>query len=90
LKKLDLDHNWIHSLDADIFEHTSRVEYLDLSHNPLGLLDIHTTIAISSLVYLKVSNNAKVFWYPFGTSKTLAGQTRTMRNTLELTCSCLL
>ncbi|CAH1380376.1 unnamed protein product [Tenebrio molitor] len=53
LKKLDLDHNWIHTLDADIFEHTSRVEYLDLSHNPLGLLDIHTTIAISSLVYLK-------------------------------------
>jgi len=53
LKILKLDHNRIHSLDGDIFEHTSRIETLSLSHNPLKVIDQQTTIAITSLVYLK-------------------------------------
>ncbi|RZC39590.1 leucine-rich repeat neuronal protein 1, partial [Asbolus verrucosus] len=53
LKKLHLDHNRLHSLDGDIFEHTSRVEVLTLSHNPFKILDQQTIVAITSLVFLK-------------------------------------
>lgn len=47
-------HNRIHSLDKDIFEHTPKIEVLSLAHNPFKILDDHTTIAITSLMYLKV------------------------------------
>ncbi|XP_044260532.1 protein flightless-1-like [Tribolium madens] len=53
LIKLYLAHNKIHTLDKDIFEHTSRIEVLSLSHNPLKILDQATAIAITSLVFLK-------------------------------------
>ncbi|KAF5287032.1 hypothetical protein FQA39_LY16146 [Lamprigera yunnana] len=54
LKTLKLDNNRFHTLDDDIFEHLEQVlEVLDLSYNPFKVLDQRTTIAISSIIYLK-------------------------------------
>ena len=55
-----LDHNRLHSLHMDIFEHTTDLEILDLSYNPLVMLDKHTVIAIDSLPLLKVSITFKL------------------------------
>lgn len=53
LIELRLDHNKLHTLDKDIFEHTSDLEVLDLSYNPLTVIDSHTEIAIDSLANLR-------------------------------------
>ncbi|XP_057654464.1 chondroadherin-like [Diorhabda carinulata] len=53
LKELRLDHNKLHSLNQDIFEHTTNIEILDLSFNPLDVIDHHTLLAIDNLIYLK-------------------------------------
>lgn len=55
LKELRLDHNKLHTLNQNIFEHTSFIEILDLSHNPLKVIDHHTLVAITYLAHLKVS-----------------------------------
>lgn len=55
LKELRLDHNNLHTLNMNLFEHTTDLEILDLSYNPLKVIDKHTTIAIDSLPFLKVS-----------------------------------
>lgn len=55
LVELRLDHNRLHTLNMDIFEHTTDLEILDLSFNPFKVLDQHTTMAIDSLPQLKVS-----------------------------------
>ncbi|KAK9876132.1 hypothetical protein WA026_011249 [Henosepilachna vigintioctopunctata] len=53
LRTILLDHNNLHSLNSDLFEHTEHVEQLSLSHNPLKMIDTHTAIAITNLVFLK-------------------------------------
>ncbi|ENN73247.1 hypothetical protein HUJ04_000584 [Dendroctonus ponderosae] len=53
LVELRLDHNRLHSLNMDIFEHTTDLEILDLSYNPFKVLDPHTIMAIDSLPQLK-------------------------------------
>ncbi|KAF7286630.1 hypothetical protein GWI33_004663 [Rhynchophorus ferrugineus] len=53
LKVLKLDHNKIHSLHMDIFEHTTDLEILDISYNPFKIIDKQTTLALSSLAMLK-------------------------------------
>ncbi|KAJ8971417.1 hypothetical protein NQ317_018152 [Molorchus minor] len=53
LKELRLDHNKLHTLNQDIFEHTTDIEILDLSNNPIVTLDQHTVAAIDSLALLK-------------------------------------
>ncbi|XP_030764308.1 toll-like receptor 3 [Sitophilus oryzae] len=53
LKELRLDHNNLHTLNMNLFEHTTDLEILDLSYNPLKVIDKHTTIAIDSLPFLK-------------------------------------
>lgn len=53
LSELRLDHNKLHSLNQDIFEHTPEIEILDLSYNPLATIDQHTLLAIDSLANLK-------------------------------------
>lgn len=54
LKELRLDHNKLHTLNQDIFEHTTDIEILDLSNNPIVTIDQHTLAAIDSLANLKV------------------------------------
>lgn len=53
LKVLRLDHNKLHSLNMNLFEHSTDLEILDLSYNPLEMIDKHTLIAIDSLPYLR-------------------------------------
>ncbi|KAL1501242.1 hypothetical protein ABEB36_006604 [Hypothenemus hampei] len=53
LRELRLDHNRLHTLNQDIFEHTTDLEILDLSYNPFKVLDPHTVNAIDSLPMLK-------------------------------------
>lgn len=53
LKELRLDHNQLHTLNKDTFEHTTDIEILDLSHNDFQTIDRHTLLAISGLPYLK-------------------------------------
>ncbi|CAG9815183.1 unnamed protein product [Phaedon cochleariae] len=53
LKELRLDHNKLHTLNQDMFEHTTDIEILDLSHNPIEIIDDHTLLAIDSLAFLK-------------------------------------
>ncbi|XP_066252048.1 leucine-rich repeat neuronal protein 1-like [Euwallacea similis] len=53
LIELRLDHNKLHTLNKDIFEHIDDLEILDLSYNPLKVIDLHTTMAIDSLASLK-------------------------------------
>ncbi|XP_060534097.1 leucine-rich repeat-containing protein 70-like [Cylas formicarius] len=53
LIELRLDHNKLHTLNMDLFEHTTDLEILDLSYNPLEVIDKHTLIAIDSLIFLK-------------------------------------
>lgn len=53
LKELRLDHNKLHSLNQDIFEHTTDIVILDLSYNPIVTIDQHTLMAIDSLALLK-------------------------------------
>lgn len=53
LKVFRVSHNFLHTLDADLFEHIDGVEVLDLSHNPFRVLDTPTVSAITNLVYLK-------------------------------------
>lgn len=54
LKILNLSHNDLHSLHADLFEHLPNLEELFLNFNPLGVIDMPTSIALSSMPYLKV------------------------------------
>ncbi|KAF5293047.1 hypothetical protein FQR65_LT11039 [Abscondita terminalis] len=58
LKRLDLEYNELHTLDADTFEHIDELEEVNLSHNPLRVLDAQTVQALTSLVYLKTLNLA--------------------------------
>lgn len=58
LIELRLDHNKLHTLNMNIFEHTTDLEILDLSYNPLKVIDKHTTIAIDNLPMLKVSKHS--------------------------------
>ncbi|XP_072381559.1 CD180 antigen-like isoform X1 [Diabrotica undecimpunctata] len=53
LKELRLDHNKIHTLNQDTFEHTTDIQILDLSYNPFEVIDHHTLLAINNLLYLK-------------------------------------
>lgn len=55
LKRLNLAYNEIHSLDSNIFEHMPSLETLILSKNTFHVIDHSTTIAISSLDFLRVS-----------------------------------
>lgn len=57
LLELRLDHNKLHTLNQNIFEHTAYIEILDLSHNPLRIIDHHTLVAITYLSQLKVRNS---------------------------------
>ncbi|XP_075988800.1 toll-like receptor 3 [Anticarsia gemmatalis] len=54
MRILNLAHNDLHSLNADLFEHLAELEELDLSGNPLTTIDYPTLIAISSLPLLKI------------------------------------
>ncbi|XP_067637406.1 leucine-rich repeat neuronal protein 3-like [Eurosta solidaginis] len=51
--ELDLGHNDIHSLDADLFEHLPKLETLLLSSNTFQVIDQNTVTAISGLSFLK-------------------------------------
>ncbi|XP_018320781.1 leucine-rich repeat neuronal protein 3-like [Agrilus planipennis] len=54
LKKLYLDHNKLHTLPQDVFEHLqNEIKVLDLSDNPFTVIDQQTTIAIGSLIFLE-------------------------------------
>ncbi|XP_066144582.1 leucine-rich repeat neuronal protein 1-like [Euwallacea fornicatus] len=53
LIELRLDHNKLHTLNKDIFEHIDDLEILDLSYNPLKVIDLPTTMAIDTLASLK-------------------------------------
>ncbi|KAJ8929458.1 hypothetical protein NQ314_017838 [Rhamnusium bicolor] len=53
LKELRLDHNKLHTLNQDLFMHTTDLEILDLSFNPIITIDHHTLAAIDSLAVLK-------------------------------------
>ncbi|XP_050299695.1 toll-like receptor 9 isoform X2 [Anthonomus grandis grandis] len=53
LKELRLDHNRLHTLNTDLFEHTTDLEILDLSYNPFTVIDYSTVIAIDTLINLK-------------------------------------
>ncbi|XP_054277969.1 leucine-rich repeat neuronal protein 2-like [Macrosteles quadrilineatus] len=54
LKTLNLASNALHSLHSDLFEHLPNLEDLSLASNPLKVLDRQTTIAITSIPYLKI------------------------------------
>lgn len=70
LRELRLDHNKLHTLNQNIFEHAAFLEILDLSYNPFKIIDHHTLVAIDSLTRLKVRkyfnqhlySNEIVFW----------------------------
>ncbi|XP_074041949.1 CD180 antigen isoform X2 [Leptinotarsa decemlineata] len=53
LKEIRLDHNKLHTLNQDLFEHCTDIEILDLSHNPIETIDHHTLLAIDSLPNLR-------------------------------------
>ncbi|XP_072758203.1 tsukushi [Anoplolepis gracilipes] len=53
LKVLNLANNILHWLHQSIFEHIADIEVLNLSGNPFGVFDYRTSIAISSLSYLR-------------------------------------
>ncbi|KAG5876561.1 hypothetical protein JTB14_004213 [Gonioctena quinquepunctata] len=53
LRELRLDHNKLHTLNQDLFEHATDIEILDLSHNPIEIIDHHTLLAIDSLANLR-------------------------------------
>ncbi|XP_055855177.1 leucine-rich repeat neuronal protein 3 [Episyrphus balteatus] len=53
LKQLDLGHNALHSLDADVFEHFPILEILNLGSNQFQVMDHQTEVAITGLVHLK-------------------------------------
>lgn len=53
--ELDLGYNDLHSLDADVFEHLPHLETLILSGNTFQVVDHNAAVAISGLVFLKVS-----------------------------------
>lgn len=61
LRELRLDHNKIHTLNQNIFEHTTDIEILDLSFNPLKMIDHHTLVAITSLTKLKVGISISIY-----------------------------
>ncbi|XP_029660763.1 leucine-rich repeat neuronal protein 2-like [Formica exsecta] len=53
LKVLNLANNILHWLHQSVFEHIADIEVLNLSGNPFGVFDYRTSIAISSLSYLR-------------------------------------
>ncbi|KAK4878751.1 hypothetical protein RN001_011257 [Aquatica leii] len=58
LRKLDLEYNELHTLNADTFEHIDELEELSLSHNPFKTIDAQSVQAITSLTFLKTLNLA--------------------------------
>ncbi|XP_015588919.1 leucine-rich repeat neuronal protein 1 [Cephus cinctus] len=53
LVTLNLGHNALHTLNADLFEHIPDLKVLILEGNPLRVIDHSTTIAIADLPYLE-------------------------------------
>lgn len=62
LRELRLDHNKLHTLNQNIFEHMTQIEILDLSHNPFKVIDHHTVVAIVELTNLKVRTFVFIFF----------------------------